>query len=484
MSIVRRAPTVYLDGADLTLAKLIVKYAKSNPGASFSAKAGDTHSLGLLFTEDELFAAFRLMAIATGINRLEDMGRWLGKGGHLVSLEDGGLRVEMPDDVRKAVEAYERRRPKSSLFNSGGFFTTQPEPKDWTGYRIPILMSFGQGRYFEAPRGSSRWLFFERWPTMLDGGGLARLLRGYDEAIKEYWGVGADHIIHFLTALATLIHHSSPKIAALENEGAFEIEPPIPFEQKIGFAFGLARKGFLRFPRKSLVKDIGRVRTVLAQDSETGERLGEEFIDAFAFQADRADLVDTAVAAGTPFLHSSTDDYIYIDILLLLDFLASVLEGGKQWYASQHGDRFVLDLKRWLDLEAPGSVIDARLPVRLENGSMSDVDLLVRQPGGLLVVECKAYSKSHDFMIGAPDAVMKRRGLIREAVGQAERIATAYSRLLGEQRSAPPEEKRITAVVCTPSVEFLRPLEEHGMMSEKIPRVMTPEELLEIVTER
>lgn len=373
MSIVRRAPTANLDGADLMLAKLIVKYAASNPSASLSTKAG----LVLPITEDEVFAAFRLIAIAIAMNHLEGMGRWLGKGGHLIS-EDGGLRVKMSDDVRRAVEDYERRRPRSSPFHSGGFFSTQPEPKDWTGYRIPVLMLFDQERYVEAPHGSGRNIFFERWPTMLDGGGLARLLRGYDEAIKKYWGVGADHILHFITALATLIYYSSPGIAVLGEEGALEFEPSESFEEKIEFAFGLARKGFLRLTRGSVIKQIGRVRTDFAPDSKTGERLGEEFIDSFILKADRADLLDPSFALGTPFLHSSTGDYLYIDLLLLPEFLAGVLEGGKQWYASQHGDRFVLDLKRWLDLEAPGSMVDARLPVRLENGRMSDVDLLVK----------------------------------------------------------------------------------------------------------
>ncbi len=41
-----------------------------------------------------------------------------------------------------------------------------------------------------------------------------------------------------------------------------------------------------------------------------------------------------------------------------------------------------------------------------------------------------------------------------------------------------PLDTRVTAVVCTPSIEFLKPLDEFGMVTESIPRVMTPEELL------
>ena len=482
MSIARRAPAVCLDGSDLLLATMIVKYASSLPGATYAARSKDSHGLAVLFGGNEHFAAFRLMAIANSMDRLQNMARWLGKGGRLIVEPNGDLKVDLPPVVKQAVPTYEARRPKSSMFDSKGFFDPQPDPKDWTDFRVPIFFGSDRGHYFEAPEGSDQWLYFDRFPSMLDGGGLARLLRGYDEALKETWGVGADPILHFVTALAVLIDHSSPTLKVFDDEGAFDSgASPADFEKKIRFIFGLARKGFLRFPRDELVKQIGRVRTPLAADADVAERLAEDFIHAFLMKPGQASLIEPSIGAYTPFLHPSTDDHIYIDVLLLWDFLASVLEGGKNWYASQHGDHFVLDLKRWLDVASPGSVLQAMRPVRLSDGSISDIDLLIQGPTSLLVVECKAYGKSPDFMMGAPDAVTNRRGRIRGAVRQAIRISEAFSEEIAACKDEFPPGTNVQWLVCTPSVEFLMPVAEHGMVAENVPRVVTPEELLGLV---
>lgn len=483
MSIARRAPVVFLDGAELALSRLIIKYAKPNPRMSFIVRPGE-HDLALLFSEDDVITAMDLIAIAKCINKFEGMARWLGKGGKLSLSASGTLHVKMPADVRAAVENYERRRPRNAAFDAGGFFLRQPEPKDWSDLRVPTFIRFEGGRYFEAPKGSARWLYFERWPSMLDAGGLARLLRGYDEALKESWGAGADTILHFMTALATLIHHSSPTInSSGEN---YYLEPqasPQELEHSIGFVFGLARKGYLRLPAASVIESMSRVRTTFAAEAETGKRLAKEFIDAFRFRPDQVDLIDPSIAHHTPFLHQSTDDYLYIDLLLLWDFLAGVLEGGKQWFAGQHGDRFTLDLKRWLDVEAPGSVLAAKVPVPLPNGAMSDIDLLVKGPNAIWIVECKAYGKSPEFLIGSPTAVAARRRRIRAAVQQADRIAEVFSAHVTAGQTDLAPGTKVAALVCTPSVEFLKPLEEYGMISTTLPRVVTPEELLEFLAE-
>ena len=187
-------------------------------------------------------------------------------------------------------------------------------------------------------------------------------------------------------------------------------------------------------------------------------------------------------AQAVPFFHLSADDQVYIDLLLVGDFLAGVIEGGKDWYASQHGDRFVLDLKRWLDEAAPGSVVGARIPVQLlDSMGRSDVDLLVRRGNTLITVECKAYAKSRDFMIGAPRAITDRRGKIRAAARQAQRTFEAFRNQVAAGQTEFPSTSRVEWLVCSPTVEFLKPFSENGMFSENMPRIVTPEELLEIL---
>lgn len=481
MSIARRAPSSFLDGADLLLASLIIKHAISHPARTATVRTENAHNLLVAFTEEDLWATLDAMTIAASMNNLRDLARWIGKGGKLIAPSPHEITIERSTEVILAVESYETRR-SGRLFDAGGFFSPQSDPERWSNYRIPMFLTLTK-QTVESPIGSQRWLAFERYATQIDGGGLARLLRGYEDALIEKWGVGSDPILHVLTALSVLICHSSPQLVKRTGGlGFLPSETAKITEQRIEFAFGLARKGFLRFPRASLPYELGRVITPLSHDQKEGERLANAFLDAFLIDPDRARDMDVIAAKNIPFLHLSTDGQVYIDLLLVGDFLGAVIDGGKDWYAAQHGDRFVLDLKRWLDEIAPGSVVGARIPVPLPYcAAPSDVDLLVQRGGTLITIECKAYAKSRDFMIGAPRAVTARRGKIREAARQAKRTFEAFRRQVAAGQTEFPATSQVDWLVCSPTVEFLKPLSENGMFNETMARIVTPEELLQIL---
>lgn len=481
MAIARRAPSSFLDGADLLLTSLIVKHATPYTGRTATVCSDNAHAPPIPLTEGDMWTTLDAITIAISMNNLRGTARWLGKGGRLFAPSPCEIKVYLPTEITQAVEAYEARRP-GRLFAAEGIFSPQAVPANWSSYSIPIFHAFAQ-QMVEAPVGSRRWLAFERYATQIDGGGLARLLRGYDDALLEQWGVGADPILHVLTALSVLISHSSPTLAEVDGYlGFIASETAEATERRIGFAFGLARKGFLRFPRPSLPYELGRVRSPLAPNQEEGERLANAFLDAFLIDPARTQDMDVIAAKSMPFFHLSADDQVYIDLLFVGDFLAGVIEGGKEWYASQHGDRFVLDLKQWLDKVAPSSVVGARIPVQLPGSAgRSDVDLLVRVGDTLITVECKAYAKSRDFLIGAPRAISARRGKMREAARQAQRTFEAFRQEVAAGQTEYPATSRVEWLVCSPTVEFLRPFAENGMFSETTPRIVTPEELLDIL---
>jgi hypothetical protein len=251
------------------------------------------------------------------------------------------------------------------------------------------------------------------------------------------------------------------------------------FEHKLGFTFGLAQKGYLRFPREHLVGAIGAARTRWAPDEAGSMWMAKQFIDTFLVEEKDSLEIDLSGNTHAPLLHSSTDDHVYIDLLLIADFLVGLVDSGKQWYASQHGDRFVLALKRWVEQSNPLAIDGARRPVALPGTSArSDIDLLVVRKRTLIVVECKAYAKSREFLRGAPGAIAARRRVISKAVRQAERIADAFSSQItrGETEFSP--DTHVEWLVCTPTQEFLVPLGEYGFAAPGVPRVITPEELI------
>lgn len=473
MAVARRAPASYTGRSDLVLATLIAKYGRSDRAAGTTVRHGRSDDHHIPLTDADFFDAIALVELARMIHELTGDARAVGKGGRITFPEAGGFRVEAPAGVMSAMAAYERRRPRFDAFGSSGVFDPLRAATTSTGFVIPGFRASREHTYIEAPIGSGRRLLFNRLFCIFDGGPTASLLRSYDDAIRETWNVGAEHILHFLTAVSLLIAATTPTVGEDGENVGFEFdEDPDAFAHRLRFTFDLANKGFLRMRRATLVARLGSVETPAASTAVAGERLVAEFIDAFAIADDRRNDIDPQYPDVVPLLHPSDDGFLYVDLLLALDFLVSVIERCKEWYASQHGDRFVLNLKRWLDAEAPGAVVGARIPVRLGKG-IGDVDLLVKTPTTLFTVECKAYGKSRDFMLGAPRAVSERRRRIREAVLQADRTAEAFARTT--RPSLP-----VRGLVCTPSVEFLMPLDEHGLVDGGTPRVLTPEELLRV----
>ncbi|HEV2746373.1 MAG TPA: hypothetical protein VGW34_03635 [Allosphingosinicella sp.] len=479
MSFLRRAPRAFLDRSELLLAVLTAKYGAPEPAASLSGRVEGGFPLALVVGPGDLRTFFRLIALARSIHSLQGLRRLVGKGGTLVVTPDGGLRVDLSPALRRAVDYYERRRPVSALFDSGGYFA-RASRNGMSGHAVPVVLPLSEARYIRSRAGGDLRLYFEARFAAFDAGPLGRLLRGYETPLLEAVRVSPEAILHFLTALTLLILRSVPDWP--EQGEAFESDDD-QLEPKLQFLFGLSRKGYLRMPKDHLADRIGQMASPAAAAGAQSRRLAQEFIEALAIRPEEAGRIDVACPGTAPFLHISTDDHIYIDLLLLPDFLAGLLERCKQWYASQHGDRFVLDLKRWLDQAAPGAVIGARVPVALPGGSgRTDIDLLVEAQGAAWVVECKAFGKSPAFMMGDPKAVSQRRSKIRAAVRQAGRTAMSLAREVRVGRTKLAADIPVRWLVCTPSVEWLHPLDEHGIAAPDIPAVLTPEELLKLIS--
>lgn len=478
MSLGRRAPPVFLDGSELLFAALIAKHLGPQRRNECSVRRNRDYALELEVTDEDLWLTFGLIALAKTMSWLRNLARWVGKGGRL-EIEATRITVNVPERIREAVQHYERRR-QLRMLASGGFFAPNSQPVIESQVRIPTLIR--SEWMTEAPLGSGRWLRFERYPAMVDGQDFARLIKAYDDPLQDLFRASADAVLHALTALATLIEYSSPILT--RHDGYFATHPAVDQdteEREIGFAFGLGRKGFLRFPRDDLIRKMGHVRTIFVRDDRSGEDLAREFVNSISGRSLERSESDVIAGRAVPFIHPSSDDYVYVDILLLGDFIEGLLERVKDWYASQHGDRFVLDLKRWLEREVPGALRGFRRPVSLARGR-TDIDLLVSDKHRLWAIECKAYAKSRAFMVGAPQAVAQRRGKIREAVAQAKRGAAALAREISGGLTEFDPSIPVEWLVCCPSQEFLLPLGEHGMASPSVPRVLTPEELLSLVS--
>ena len=208
-------------------------------------------------------------------------------------------------------------------------------------------------------------------------------------------------------------------------------------------------------------------------------KLVNEFLDNFSLTEDMQDTIDVMHASPCPVAFTSPAGEAYFDLVMLMPFIESVLERGKEWYGTRHGDRFTLLVKGFLQEQVSGiEILDARKEYRTSSGERSEVDLLLMTDARLIVVECKAYAKSKTFMLGSSTAVSQRNSKHSDWVAQARKAAKVITECMETGAYKLPKARKTEWIVCTPAQEFIKPLGRYGMLTEEIPRICTPEELV------
>jgi hypothetical protein len=245
---------------------------------------------------------------------------------------------------------------------------------------------------------------------------------------------------------------------------------------RVRFFFDLCLRGHVRFPTAVMKERLAAFPYPPAASTPAeASDLVTDFFRAFSIDPGWRDRIDIVRQTPCAFLLTSANGQTYADGTMVPSFLGDVVRTAKEWFATQHGDRFALFMKRRIEAAAPGAaVVKFRELVAAPDGERAECDLLVERGGELLVVECKASAKPDEFLLGGRDAVRLRDLAVSSWVRQARRAADVVaSRYPG---------RRVQWVVCTPAQEYLHPLDRHGMLAPDIPRVCTAEELLDHLT--
>ena len=99
----------------------------------------------------------------------------------------------------------------------------------------------------------------------------------------------------------------------------------------------------------------------------------------------------------------------------------------------------------------------------------------------LYVIECKAYAQSQQFFRGDPDAVQQQSSRLNFAYKQAETAAEAIKQEITLPDSPLNGQLDVQFCVCAPSQQFVRPFSRFGWLSDAVPKVCTPEELISVL---
>ena len=489
LAVLRRAPDYAMGGSNnrptyLTLG--LVKYsdpALDTTGGTFIR--GSQYAMVHTWTDELLFKADRLGALARAMDDIAGVMRWIGKGADFAPTQEYPLRFEPDAEVYAAVSQYEERRPKS-FFRDQGLITQDQAGKG--------AMFFGLGG-FKGPI----WMYIpvrdmslnvNYFPFFFEWEPVGRVLEHYREAIEDLFNVRLEAVAVFLGGLfgrvwSTLLWPEAVK----EEESPFlRLTLTLPkddsspeFQHRLEFTFRLLRTGYLRFPRDHWVDTFAKVQMPWAPMEAERRDLLEEFFDAFSLVPAKRQDINLSVLRPYPLLFQAPSGEFYLDMRGVKDFLRDLIEAAKEWYSSQHGDRFTLILKTMVEKAITNVKIWHKIKVRSHSGRKVECDLIILTGSTLFVVECKAHAKSPAFFRGDPSAVQQRSSLLNKDFQQAKQAAFAVEFEMHQPGSRIPVARQVELCVCTPSQEYLRPIDRFGWLAEGVPRICTPEELIGVL---
>ena len=479
---VRRLPVEVAGWPDAWIAFAtiaILKHSSWEDTTQGSIRTDRQHGVVFDATESDMLLACRLAGAARILAETTNLIRWLGKGATVRHLGDGRLKNRARNDVREAVEAYERRRPENALFADAGIFVGERARSVEEYSRTPIVALGRPNPPFARLLPSRDAFKLSYFPRLLDPKRVRAGLIPYDEAIYDIFRIRIEQVASVLASIGRLMlrsipegHHPNPLLFNSETED---------FAHRFRFMLRLCRKGFVRFPREYLRERIVAAHSTLGHSTSPSD--AESDVDAF-FEAfclvdqDRRKL-EVRTLKWLPLLCQSPSGHCYLDMLWMEDFLRNLVVRGKQWFSSEHGDRFTIRLKKHLEEKVRGiQVLGWKTKSIDGENEHPEVDLAVHHQGRLYCIECKAYAKNDAFWRGERKAVSDRAARIAKAVRQARAAGEAIKTLLAEGRLRVPGVRVVEWVVCMPSQEFLKPLSKFGLLETGVPRVCTPQELI------
>jgi hypothetical protein len=463
----------------LTLGLLRYSFRKVN---STIIKLYSKNQFGIAyeFTDELVFDAFRLDSLANQMARIANVYRWIGKGAELHPTLNNLTHFVASKELEESIDHYEARRPKNFIFADEGLLVNISIEN--IEYPLFLLYTNNKTLRMHDPL-NDIYLLLHYIPFTVDARPVIKVLRYYEEPIQDIFGVSVDSIAHVLYAASRLITTTFPKIGNITKD-CFELIPNdniAEYQHRLKFLFGICQNGVLHFEREHWVKRLSEVISPWSSDSKKGKILVEEFLDAFIYSDDKYGEIDLSLLRPIPFAFQSCIGEVYFDFTTTLEFVAWILDRAKEWYSTQHGDYFTLMLKKLIESQTKAKIISWKKIINIDN-ERAEVDLLVSAGAVLYAIECKAFRKSREFIRGDLNAINYRRKRIRDSVIQAKGTLEIVRKAIEKGDISIPSITRIEWIVCTPTQEFLKPFHEHGVLTDEIPRVCTPEELLGLLT--
>lgn len=326
----------------------ILKWSSREDASERKDKVEVGFGVAFEFTEVDLLLCGRLATLGMLMQEINIYCRLVGKGASIICLPDGKVQIDTPSDVEKAVSMYEIRRPETQIFADEGILVIQkPElflehPIFALGKPIPpfdqiILNSTGE---------KIRINYLPNARSVL---ALQQALLPYDDALQDLFGIDSGKIIQTIEAFTKLVMASIP-LPDQSRKLEFNTDiSDVLFFRKLSFMVNFYRKGYVRFPLEHLRFSLANSIFASGESFENAKEAINLFFEAFCLKEENRGKIDVRILRPPSILYLSPGGQCYFDLLHLGDFIQWLIVRSREWFSSQHGDRFTLALKTLLN---------------------------------------------------------------------------------------------------------------------------------------
>jgi hypothetical protein len=339
---IRKRAEMFHGYNDETYATLsLLKYTDADDqGVIPINKTGSITAISLLHEPQDLVDVDRLIYLASLMGVIGNTYRRVGKGSELIPSEQFPIFDRASFAVETAMWTYDDRRPAEASFRDQGTLRNV----QWKGQGIHFMgLARVKGRRFVVPDWNDSWPCL-RLLAPFAADSWIQILEAYREAIEDLYETRLDSLFHFLSGLNVQILNNVPgfdgaktgDIRLVPHKGESEEK----WKVEVQFLLHFTDKGYFRFPLGKWLKMMTCIRSPWADSDAESRRLTEAFFRGFSLNEDRRVKIDVSTMRPMPFCFKTSANWVYVDVQATADFLAHLLQSAKDWFATQHGDRF------------------------------------------------------------------------------------------------------------------------------------------------
>ncbi|MCB0521410.1 MAG: hypothetical protein H6577_17940 [Lewinellaceae bacterium] len=463
----------------LSALKWAVKENPWNRGFQ-DGKTYETKGIEFAFTNDFLFDCLRVACYSNCLGDLTYKQRWVGKGLKVMVLDDISLYLIPDPKIIESVNAYESRRPSNFILGETG----NPHLVSKEKHDLIFLQDLKNRKAVYLPK-ADLTLFFNRYISSTSVKGILYYLNPYREAIKDLYGIDVESIVQTFFALSQNIIGTIPFHQISYKENGIQIDADLTKSEdihRLSFFFSICHTAYLSFNLDRFKSELSKIKKhPLIGTEKSEDELISDFFNTFLLDKSKMEKIGILDITNPPVIFLNQDNTCYWDLQYFYDFIRTLIENSKNWFSSQHGDRFTLTIKSYIESEIPNlQTIFFNKLLKYKDQNF-EIDLLFYYNSKLYLIEAKAYAKNRDFWNGYRTEVVSRTGKINNSVYQVKRSFDLLQKCFRDGLlDDVPEYNELFWIVCMPEQEYIHPIDKYGLING-IPRVCTLEELSKII---